>query len=118
MATSRIRFTAEQKAELWERWRKGQSAAAISRALDRRNKTGVDRIVVLHGGIAPAPRRRAFEAVIEGQGVKDVDLVIEDDDAANKILEITKREKIDFVVMGRRGLGALAGILSGSVPQK
>jgi IS30 family transposase len=63
MATSRIRFTAEQKAELWERWRKGQSAAAISRALDRRNKTGVDRIVVLHGGIAPAPRRRAFAAL-------------------------------------------------------
>ena len=63
MVTSRIRFTAEQKAELWERWRKGQSAAAISRALDRRNKTGVDRIVVLHGGIAPAPRRRAFAAL-------------------------------------------------------
>jgi IS30 family transposase len=63
MVTSRIRFTAEQKAELWERWRKGQSAAAISRALDRRNKTGVDRIVVVHGGIAPAPRRRAFAAL-------------------------------------------------------
>ena len=32
-------------------------------ALDRRNKTGVDRIVVLHGGIAPAPRRRAVAAL-------------------------------------------------------
>jgi hypothetical protein len=63
MVTSRIWFTAQQKAELWERWRNGQSAAAISRALDRRNKTGVDRIVVLHGGIAPAPRRRAFAAL-------------------------------------------------------
>ena len=50
---ARIRFTASQKAELWERWRNGQSAAAISRALERRNKTGVERIVVLHGGIAP-----------------------------------------------------------------
>ncbi len=55
MATSRIWFTAAQKAELWERWRKGQSAAAISRALERNNKTGVERIVVLHGGIVPAP---------------------------------------------------------------
>ena len=63
MVTSRIRFTAEQKTELWERWRNGQSAAAISRALDRRNKSGVDRIVVLHGGIAPAPRRRALAAL-------------------------------------------------------
>ena len=60
MVTSRVRFTAAQKAELWERWNKGQSAAAISRALDRRNKTGVERVVVLHGGIKPAPRRRAF----------------------------------------------------------
>ena len=63
MVTSRIRFTAAQKSELWERWRNGQSAAAISRALERRNKTGVDRIVVLHGGMAPAPRRRAEAAL-------------------------------------------------------
>jgi len=39
MVTSRIRFTAAQKAELWERWKNGQSAAAISRALERENKT-------------------------------------------------------------------------------
>src|SRR6478672_7321465 len=60
MVTSRIWFTAAQKAELWERWKNGQSAAAISRALERKNKTGVERIVVLHGGIVPAPRRRAL----------------------------------------------------------
>lgn len=63
MATSRIWFTAAQKAELWERWKRGSSAAAISRALDRRNKTGVLRIVMLNGGIAPAPRRRALTAL-------------------------------------------------------
>ncbi len=56
MVTSRIWFTAAQKAELWERWKNGQSAVAISRALERKNKTGVERIVVLHGGIAPALR--------------------------------------------------------------
>ena len=43
MVTSRIWFTAAQKAELWERWKNGQSAAAISRALERKNKTGVER---------------------------------------------------------------------------
>ena len=61
--TSRIWFTAAQKAELWERWKNGQSAAAISRALERKNKTGVERIVVVHGGITPAPRRRALAAL-------------------------------------------------------
>ena len=56
---ARIWFTGAQKAELWERWKNGQSAAAISRALERRNKTGVERIVVLHGeGLR---RRRAGE---------------------------------------------------------
>ena len=63
MVTSRIRFTAEQKAELWERWRNGLSVAAISRVLDRRNKTGVLRIVTLRGGIVPAPRRRAVASL-------------------------------------------------------
>ena len=63
MVTSRIWFTAKQKAELWERWKNGQSVLAISRALERRNKTGIQRIVTLHGGIAPAPRRRAVAAL-------------------------------------------------------
>ncbi len=61
--TSRIWFTAAQKAELWELWKTGQSGAAISRALERQNKIGVERIVVLHGGIEPAPRRRALAAL-------------------------------------------------------
>ena len=63
MVTSRILFTAKQKDELWERWKNGQSVLAISRALERRNKTGVERIVVLHGGIVPARRRRALAAL-------------------------------------------------------
>src|SRR5262245_28015399 len=60
---ARVWFTAAQKAELWERWKTGHSAAAISRALQRKNKTGGERIVVLHGGIVPAPRRRALAAL-------------------------------------------------------
>ena len=35
----------------------------ISRALEKRNKTGIERIVVLHGGIAPASRGRALAAL-------------------------------------------------------
>lgn len=56
--------------------------------------------------------------VIEGQGVTNIVPLIEDGDAANKILEIIKKEQADFVVMGRRGLGALEGMLSGSVSTK
>ena len=63
MVTSRIWFTAAQKVELWERWKQGQSISAISRALERRNKTGVQRIVVQHGGVAPLARRRAVLAL-------------------------------------------------------
>src|SRR5438477_7833124 len=63
MVTSRILFTAKQKDELWERWKNGQSVLGISRALERRNETGVQRIVALNGGVAPAPRCRAVAAL-------------------------------------------------------
>lgn len=63
MVTSRIWFTSAQKAELWARWKQGQSISSISRALERRNKTGVQRIVALHGGIAPPARRRSALAL-------------------------------------------------------
>jgi hypothetical protein len=55
---ARTRFTAKQKAELWERWKSGQCVADIARALERRNKSGVYRVLTVNGGIAPAPRRR------------------------------------------------------------
>ena len=63
MVTSRIWFTPAQKLELWERWKQGQSISAISRALERRNKSGVQQIVARHGGIVPVPRRRAVAAL-------------------------------------------------------
>ena len=56
---ARPRFTPKQKAELWERWRNGQCIADIARALERRNKSGVYRVLALNGGITPAARRRA-----------------------------------------------------------
>jgi IS30 family transposase len=57
---ARIWFTPKQKAELWERWKSGQCVADIARALERRNKSGVYRVLALNGGIAPALRRRAL----------------------------------------------------------
>ena len=60
---ARTWFTPKQKAELWERWRSGQCVADIARALNRRNKSGVYRVLALNGGIAPVPRRRAAVAL-------------------------------------------------------
>src|SRR5262245_11711189 len=60
---ARTWFTPQQKAELWERWKSGQCVADIARALERRNKSGVYRVLAGNGGIAPAPRRRALVAL-------------------------------------------------------
>ena len=46
---ARIWFTPQQRAELWERWKHGQCVADIARALARRNKSGVYRILALNG---------------------------------------------------------------------
>src|SRR3989442_47382 len=56
---ARVRFTASERAELWERWRAGQCVADIARGLERRNKSGVYKILAANGGITPALRRRA-----------------------------------------------------------
>jgi nucleotide-binding universal stress UspA family protein len=55
---------------------------------------------------------------VRAQGVNEVSLVMEDDDAAEKIIATANKEKADVIVMGRRGLGALQGMLSGSVSTK
>jgi transposase, IS30 family len=60
---ARTWFTPQQKAELWTLWRSGHCVADIARALARRNKSGVYRILAFNGGIAPAPRRRARAAL-------------------------------------------------------
>jgi transposase, IS30 family len=56
---ARPRFTPKQRAEVWDRWRNGQCIADIARALERRNKSGVYRVLALNGGITPAARRRS-----------------------------------------------------------
>jgi IS30 family transposase len=60
---ARVWFSARERAELWERWRAGQCIADIARALERRNKSGVYRILAADGGITPRPRRRAARAL-------------------------------------------------------
>ena len=59
----RPRFTREQKAELWERWKSGESPSDIAQALERRTKGGVYRILASTGGMVPAARRRCAVAL-------------------------------------------------------
>src|SRR5712664_1173610 len=88
---SRVWFTPKQKAELWERWKSGQCVADIARALERRNKSGVYRVLALNGGIAPAPRRRAAAA-----------------------LRLEEREEISRGVAAGRSIRRIAGSLDRS----
>jgi IS30 family transposase len=59
-------FSAGERAELWERWRRGESASEIARALDRRKGT-VGRTIRERGGIAPRDRRRGRLALTVGE---------------------------------------------------
>lgn len=56
--------------------------------------------------------------VLEGEGVKNPELLIDDGDPAEKILAAVEREHVDFIVMGHRGLGALRELVAGSVSMK
>ena len=51
-------------------------------------------------------------------GVKDVTPVTVSGDYANSILEVAKEKNADLIIMGRRGLSNLKGLLLGSVSQK
>jgi IS30 family transposase len=58
----RPRLSASQKAELWARWKRGESQSAIARALDR-VPSAIHHVVLQEGGITPAPRRRALRTL-------------------------------------------------------
>ena len=51
-------LSAEQKAELWNRWKAGQSLNEIGRALGKDHGV-VHFVLERHGGIAPPARRRS-----------------------------------------------------------
>ncbi len=54
----RIYYTEAQKAQMWDRWQKGESLASIARVFDR-GHSSVQRILGETGGIRPRPRRRS-----------------------------------------------------------
>src|SRR5437016_12102869 len=52
------RFTAAEKTELWDRWKRGESLKAIGRAFGKPSSS-IYFLVAPHGGIRPAQRRRS-----------------------------------------------------------
>jgi IS30 family transposase len=55
---TRIMYSASQKAEMWDRWQKGETLHSIARLFDRHH-TSVRGILAATGGIRPAERRRS-----------------------------------------------------------
>ena len=54
----RIYYTASQKAEMWDRWQRGESLHEIARLFDRHH-TSVRGIIAATGGIRPRERHRS-----------------------------------------------------------
>src|SRR5207253_10580293 len=71
-------FTAAEKTELWDRWKRGESLKAIGRAFGKQSSS-IYFLVAPHGGIRPAERRRSrlaltlAEREVISRGVRHID---------------------------------------------
>ena len=87
---TRIYYTEEQKALMWDRWQKGESLESIAQLFDRHHSS-VQRILAETGGIRPAPRRRS-----------------------SRSLTLAEREEISRGLAGCRSLRSIAAKLGRS----
>ena len=55
---TRINYTDEQKAMIWDRWQKGETLGSIARLFDRYHAS-ISGMLARSGGIRPAPRHRS-----------------------------------------------------------
>ena len=56
--------------------------------------------------------------VAEASGLKNVKTEIKTGNPARAIMEFAERRKVDTIVLGRRGMGDIEGVLLGSVSHK
>ena len=54
----RIYYSTEQRAEIWDRWKRGESAHEIGRLFDRPHSS-IFKILMKTGGLRPPERRRS-----------------------------------------------------------
>ena len=87
---TRINYTAKQKAEIWDRWQRGESLNAIGRAFDRPSSSIFGQLAPT-GGIRPPPRQRSRLA-----------------------LTLSEREEISRGIAGHHSLRAIAAQLGRS----
>ncbi len=59
---TRIKYTAAQRADIWDRWQRGESLNSIGRLFDRPSSS-VFNMLAPTGGIRPPPRRRSRQAL-------------------------------------------------------
>jgi IS30 family transposase len=62
MMQRRWKLSSAQRADIWSRWKAGQSLNAIGRALGK-DKQVIHFLLACHGGIAPVARRRSRRAL-------------------------------------------------------
>src|ERR1700724_1411953 len=62
MMQRRWKLSSAQRADMWSRWKAGQSLNAIGRALGK-DKQVIHFLLARHGGIAPPVRRRSGRAL-------------------------------------------------------
>jgi len=55
---TRIKYTAKQKTDIWNRWQRGESLNAIGRLFDRPSSS-IFNMLAPTGGIRPTPRQRS-----------------------------------------------------------
>ena len=55
---TRINYSATQKADIWDRWQRGESLSSIGRLFDRPSSS-IFNMLAPTGGIQPSPRRRS-----------------------------------------------------------
>jgi IS30 family transposase len=87
---TRIYYTEEQKALMWDRWQRGDSLATIARLFDR-GHSSVQGVLQETGGIRPPQRRRSRRA-----------------------LTLSEREEISRDVVAGHSIRAIAGLLGRS----
>ncbi len=83
-------FTAAEKAELWDRWQRGESLNAIGRAFGKLSSSIYFQLAP-HGGIRPAPRRRSRLA-----------------------LTLSEREEISRGIVAQQSIRSMASLLGRS----
>ena len=63
---TRIKYTAKQKNDIWDRWQRGESLTSIGRLFDRPSSS-IFNMLAPTGGIRPPPRRRSRLALTQSE---------------------------------------------------